>query len=78
MQGTVTAVWWDGPYFHPREFKGADVTADLIDSMRVAKKQQSNALRCNAAAALRSAKSLLPLVHHRRHAAATCCLVYSN
>lgn len=62
----MTAVWWDGPYFHPKEFQGEEITDDLIDSMRVAKKAENNALKCNAAAALESARKLLPVLPARR------------
>lgn len=60
-QGLLTSVWWDGPYFHPREFSADDVNAGLVDDLRVAKPDNKDP-KCNAPAALSSAKKLFPSV----------------
>lgn len=54
-------MWWDGPYFHPREFRGEEVNGDLVTDLRGAK-ADNNAPKCNAPAALSSARNLFPAV----------------
>ncbi len=54
-------MWWDGPYFHPKEFSADDVSAGLVDDLRVAKPDNKDP-KCNAPAALSSAKKLFPSV----------------
>lgn len=72
VQGELTAVWWEGPYFHPKEFVAAEVTPRLIEQLRVAAVEPgSNASVCRAQDALKSAASLWPNAtmtassHHR-------------
>lgn len=60
-QGQLTAVWWDGPYFHPKEFQVGEINADLVESLRMAKPDNMQP-KCNAPAALLSAPTLLPSV----------------
>ena len=61
-QGGLTAVWWEGPYYHPKEFGAGEVTASLIRQLRGAEPDPSNATLplCNAAAALESGAALWP------------------
>ncbi len=61
VQGLVTAVWWEGPYFHPKEFQEGEITPDLITDLRMAKPDRVTP-KCNAAAALASSSEVLPSV----------------
>lgn len=57
----MTAVWWEGPYFHPKEFQEGEITSDLITDLRMAKLDRVTP-KCNAAAALASSNEVLPSV----------------
>lgn len=54
-------MWWEGPYYHPKEFGAQEVTADLIQQLRGAVDEPGSAAPvCNAAAALKSGAALWP------------------
>ena len=60
LQGSATSVWWDGPYFHPKEFQTGEINIDLIDQLRG--HDSSAASTCDAPGALESSAILLPAV----------------
>ena len=57
----MTAVWWEGPYFHPKEFQEGEITSDLVDDLRMARPDMLTP-KCNAAAALASSSEVLPSI----------------
>ena len=51
-------MWWDGPYFHPKQFTTEEISMQLIDQLRG---YDSNAeWSCNAPGALQASAILLP------------------
>ncbi len=60
LQGSATSVWWDGPYFHPKEFQTGEINIDLIDQLRG--HDLTAASTCDAPGALESSAILLPAV----------------
>lgn len=63
MQGAATAVWWNGPYMHPKEFSTEEINVELIDQLRG---YDPNAeWSCNAPGALQASAILLPAVRRQ-------------
>ena len=60
VQGSATSVWWDGPYFHPKEFTTEEISMQLIDQLR--NYDPNNEWSCDAPGALQSSAILLPAV----------------
>ena len=60
LQGSATSVWWDGPYFHPKEFQTGEINVELIDQLRG--HDSTAAQTCDAPGALESSAILLPAV----------------
>ena len=52
----MTATWWEGPYFHPKDFAAEEVSTKLIGQLRLALQEEGSKAgpMCSAAAALRS------------------------
>ena len=60
LQGSASAVWWDGAYLHPKQLSGEEVSAQLIDQLR--NYDPSDELSCDAPDALQASAILLPAV----------------
>ncbi len=62
VQGAVTNAWWDGPYYHPRTWEVADISADLLSNLRKTNNgfAPNDGVKCTSQEALQSVRAMLP------------------